>query len=67
MITMLPTPQIRTEQEPGTGFLGSWSIRAKARLLGAAIFAALFLPCVIVIFVVIPRKRRKKNRVTKRL
>lgn len=65
--TPLPTPQIRTEQEPGTGFLGSWSIRAKARLLGAAIFAALFLPCVIVIFVVIPRKRRKKNRVTKRL
>ena len=64
-----PTPSttLRTKEEPETGFLAGWSVRAKARLLGGAIFAGLFLPCVIVIFVVLPRRHRKKNRVTRRL
>lgn len=69
-----PTPYARLtpstslkKQEDTSGFLGSWSVRAKARLLGAGIFTALFLPCVIVIFIVLPRRRRRKNRVTKRL
>ena len=65
--TPLPAPGTKTQAEDATGFLAGWSIRAKARLLGGAIFAGLFLPCVIIIFIVLPRRHRRKNRVTKRL
>ena len=70
--TPAPTPAsssliIEKEPEEPTGLFSSLSIRTRAWLLGGAIFFATFLPCVILIFVVLPRRARKRNRVTKRL
>ena len=66
-LTPIPAPTILPKEESQTGFLAGWSIKAKARLLGAGIFLAAFLPCVLIIFVILPRRHRRKNRVTKRL
>ena len=69
--TPVPRPttslEIKKNEEEETGLLAGWSVKAKARLLGGAIFAGLFLPCALVIFVIIPRRHRRKNRVTRRL
>ena len=69
--TTAPTPtpslEIKKQEKPPTGFLASWSVRAKARLLGGVIFGATFIPCMIIIFVVLPRRHKRRNRVTKRL
>ena len=65
--TPTPLPLIKKQPEPETGPLAGWSVRAKARLLGAAIFLVTFIPCVIVICIVLPKRHRRRNRVTKRL
>ncbi|MCR5085915.1 MAG: hypothetical protein K6B39_00820 [Lachnospiraceae bacterium] len=58
---------ITAPEEPEKGFLGSLSVRTKALLLGGGIFLVTFVPCIILIFVVLPRRARRRNRYTKRL
>ena len=66
--TPTPASDLVIEKKPETsGFLPSVPVRTKAWLLGGAIFLVTFVPCILVIFVFLPRRARRKNRVTKRL
>ncbi len=62
------TPRVvRTNPNETDGPFGSLPVKTRALLLGGAIFLGTFLPCLIIICVVLPRRHRRKNRTTKRL
>ncbi len=66
-----PSADPASDDSPGTqkeeSKAGFFSVRTKAWILGIGVFLLTFVPCMLLIFVFLPRRARRKNRVTKRL
>ena len=66
-----PSADPASDDSPGTqkeeSKAGFFTVRTKAWILGIGVFLLTFVPCMLLIFVFLPRRARRKNRVTKRL